>query len=117
MPRKKKPRRRKVYSIAHGFHDGAVFACGPERKPSEKRIKEEGIYVCPDGVFKEDLRSPTEWQSWDVEQRVKTVTILANRLNTRRAIRELVLPELEEIQNSLVEINERLKRLEHKASV
>ena len=112
MVRKKKTRRRMVYSNAFCMHDGSVFACGPERKPTANRIKQEGIFIDDDGVFKEALYDPTSWKSWSDDQREKLVTILANRLNTRRAIRELILPELAAIQATLADIQKRLDRTE-----
>lgn len=112
MARRKKSHRRKVYSVTFGFSDGAVTACAPERKPSPKRMKEDGIHICPDGVFREYKYSPTDWHSWEDEQRVRAVMVLANRLNTRRAIRELVLPELTAIQTAIADVRERLERIE-----
>ncbi|MCU0980787.1 MAG: hypothetical protein MUF25_16680 [Pirellulaceae bacterium] len=112
MARKRKPRRRMVYSYTFGFQDGSVIACGPERKPFERRIKEEGIHIDEDGVFREALYSPTSWHSWNDEQRREAVTILANRLNMRRAIRDLVLPELKELKTVLLDIEKRLRQIE-----
>ncbi|QDV24167.1 hypothetical protein [Aureliella helgolandensis] len=99
-----------------GFHDGSVIACGPKRKPTAKPIKDRGIHIDPDGVCDETFYSPTYWHDWDVVQRDKAVTILANRINTRRSIRELVLPELQAIQAALTSIQDRLERMESVAS-
>lgn len=116
MVRKRKTRRRIVHSTTFGFRDGSVVACGPEPKPSAKRIKEEGTYIDDDGVFRESYYGPNYWKTWDLKQREKAVTVLANRLNTRRAIRELVLPELASIQATLTDIQVRLNQLENKSS-
>ncbi len=116
MARKKKPKRRIVYSHASCMPDGSVFACGPDRKPTEKRIKNDGIFIDEDGVFRESKYGATDWHAWEVDQRVKLVTILANRLNTRRAIRELILPELEAIQSTLADIQKRLERIEQSST-
>ena len=112
MASKRKPRRRMVHSVTFGFHDGAVIACGPSTKPSNRRIKEEGIYVCPDGVFSEHYYSPTYWHTFKLEERREITATLANRLNTRRAIRELVMPQLEAIQQALDSISKRLEQIE-----
>ena len=48
-----------VYFCTFGFQDGSVIACGPERKPFARRIKEEGIHIDEDGVFREALYSPS----------------------------------------------------------
>lgn len=112
MARKRKPKRRMVCSFTYGFHDGSVIACGPETKPSERKIKEEGIYICPDGVMREHYYSPSTWPvgTSDKERRNISLT-LANRINTRRAIRELVLPELEAIQKSLEILHQKVNEL------
>jgi len=38
--------------------------------------------------------------------------LLANRLNTRRALRELILPELKALQESIDSLREQLDRIE-----
>ena len=108
----RKPARRKVHYFTSGFSDGAVISAGPDRKPSAKALKERGLRVDSDGVFCETRYGPSEWHLWDDQQRVKVVTVLANRLNTRRAIRELVLPELASIQKTLANIQRRLDKID-----
>ncbi len=112
MARKRKPRRRMVHWVTSGFNDGSVTGCHSELKVSEKRAKEEGIYICPDGVQREYTYKPSEFRGWKVEQRVRVSDILSNRLNTRRAIRELILPELVAIAETLQRIEDRLDRIE-----
>lgn len=114
MTRKKKPRRRMVCSFTFGFHDGSVIAVGPNRKPSDRKLKEDGLYLDEDGVFHENYYSPTSWQSWEIDERRRVTGILANRLNTRRAIRELVLPELNTLHESIESLREQLDRIEKK---
>jgi hypothetical protein len=116
MARRKKPRRRDVYSIAFVFPDGSAFSCGPERKPSDRKIKEDGLYIDEDLVFKEHKYGADEWGSWPEDRRRELGQIMAIRLNTRRAIRELVLPKLEAIENSLSRIESRLDRIDTKSS-
>lgn len=67
--RKKSPRRRDVYCNAFVFPDGSAFSCGPQRKPSSKRIKEDGLFVDRDFVFQEYRYGPTDWHSWPEQQR------------------------------------------------
>ncbi|QDT05333.1 hypothetical protein K227x_37330 [Rubripirellula lacrimiformis] len=108
----RKPRRRMVHWVTFGFNDGSVIACAPERKLSSKRIKEERIYVCPDGVQREYMHKPNELCTWSLEQRIRSCDILSNRLNTRRAIRELVLPEIAALADTLQRIEKRLDAIE-----
>ncbi len=112
--RKKKPRRRDVYSIAFVFPDGSAFSCGPERKPSAKRMKVDNMFVDDDLVFKEHMYGTTDWHAWPDQHRRELGQIMAIRLNTRRAIRELVLPELKVIQDSLHAIEVKLDAIDQR---
>jgi hypothetical protein len=58
------------------------------------------------------LYSPTEWHSWEAGKRHEAATILANRINVRRSLRELVLPEITELKSVLCDIQKRLVRIE-----
>jgi hypothetical protein len=44
--------------------------------------------------------------------RVRVSNLLANRMNMRRTVRELVLPELANIQATLADLADRLGRIE-----
>ncbi len=108
----RRARRRKIHYTTSGFGDGSVISAGPQRKPSAKKIKERGYHIDEDGVFNESFYSPSEWVSWELHQRVKAVTVLANRINTRRALRELVLPEIAALASTLERIEKRLDAIE-----
>ena len=112
MPRKRKPRHRMVHSWTYGFHDGAVIGVFPDRKPTEKRMKDDGLRIDEDGVFRESFYDPTYWHTWEPEKRTKLGEVLANRLNTRRALRELVLPELKAMQESIDSLQAQMDRIE-----
>ena len=96
-----------MHYFTSGFRDGSVISAGPLRRPSARKIK-KGI----DGVCCESFHSTDYWTTWELEQRAKAVTILVHRINTRRAIRELVLPALAEIRMRLIEATTCLERLE-----
>lgn len=112
MARRKRRRRRDVYSIAFVFPDGSAFCCSPERKPSEKHMKERGEYADEDFVFREYKYGPHDWTEWPKDHIRELGQTMAIRLNTRRAIRELVLPEFKAVLDSLAEIHNRLDHLE-----
>jgi hypothetical protein len=112
MGGKKKPRRRDVYSVAFVFPDGSAFGCAPQRKPSDKRLKEDNAYIDEDLVFREYKYRPDDWVTWPDDHRRELSQIMAILLNTRRAIRELVLPELEGIKATLADIQKRLEHIE-----
>jgi hypothetical protein len=118
MRRKKK--RRPVHYITFGFPDGAAVACSPARKPSGRKIKDEGISIDVDCVIRDYRYSSKSFECADVSQRVRMSDLLSNRLNMRRTVRELVLPCLANIVATLRSIEERLERIEasseHKAA-
>lgn len=110
MRRKKK--KRDVHYVALAYRDGAVIACYPERKPSDKKMKEDGLRIDPDLVFRERHYRCDEFRAGELEQRVRTCDLLSNRINTRRALREIVLPRLDELETKLDAMQEQLDRME-----
>lgn len=78
-----------------------------------QRVKSNRLWI-DDGVFQEYLYSPTDWHSWEPEKSANTAEILANRLYTQRAIRELVWPELRSLHQSIELLRNQLDRIERK---
>lgn len=108
----RKPQRRPVHYVTFSYRDGAVVSCHPTRKPTKKRLKSTGERIDEDLVCQEFLYGCDNFTEWPTENRVRTADLLANRLNMRRSLRELVLPELAALKASLVELDERLDRIE-----
>lgn len=108
----RKPRKLPVHYIAMTFRDGAAVGCMPTRKPSEKKIKTDGLRIDPDLVCQEMHYAPGQYASWEQDFRVRCADLLTNRLNMRRTTRELVLPVLAEIQTTLIALNKRLEQIE-----
>jgi hypothetical protein len=54
-------RRRPVHYITFIFPDGAAVTCTPTRKPSKKKIKDEGIHIDADHVIHEYHYSAKEF--------------------------------------------------------
>ena len=108
----RKPRRRPVHYTTFAYADGAVTLCTPTRKPLPKQIKQEGLHIDNDFVCKEYQSTTGEFGGRPVEQRVRFADLLANRLNMRRAIRDIVMPALEDIQSSIERLHKRLDEIE-----
>lgn len=108
----RKPRHRPVHYTTFAFLDGAVTSCTPGRKPLPKRIKEDGLHIDADFVCMEYQSAPGEFGRWPDEQRVRFSDLLANRMNMRRAIRDIVMPVLADIQSSIEKLNKRLSEIE-----
>ncbi len=75
-------------------------------------LKEDGRSVDDDFVCFEIQYGCGEFGAWDIEHRVRTADLLANRMNMRRTVRELVLPVLADLKTTLAGITQRLDRME-----
>lgn len=109
MPR---PRRRPTYYTAITLHDGTVTAAFPIRRPSKQELKQDGRRIDADGVAKGHALGGRELGDARNEERFRFQDILATRLNTRRALRELVAPEIEELAQEVRGLRAQLDRVE-----
>lgn len=108
----RKPRHRPMHYTAFAYADGAVTSCTPRRKPLPKEIKQDGLHIDADFVCKEFQSTPGEFGTWPDGQRARFSDLLANRINMRRAIRDIVIPVLADIQTSIEKLNKRLDEIE-----
>lgn len=105
-------RRRPMYFSAHRLHDGTVLWAFPIRKPSKQELKRDHVRIDPDGVAREFADGGRNLSDVHNETRTRFQDIIATRLNTRRAIRELVLPCLAETLEEVRNLHSRLDRIE-----
>lgn len=105
-------RRRQVYFTATALHDGTVLSGRPVRKPSQESLRLLRSYIDADGVGVEFPGAGHELSDTDNDTRTRFQDIIAVNLNTRRAIRALVLPQVAEVMESLQELSARLERIE-----
>lgn len=110
MRRKK---RRPMYYYASCLHDGTIVATYPIRKPTPKRIKQEKLKIDKDGVCDNGWYSTgKEFSDVNMENRFRFQDIIATRLNTRRAIREMVFPHLLKLQKDMNDIHNKLDHIQ-----
>lgn len=109
----RRQRRRPRYYYASSLFDGTVLAAYPIRKPAPKIIKRDNLKIDDDGVCIESLRAGRYVSDCQYENRFRSQNIIANRLNTRRAIREIVLPKLAMIQQEITAVRTQLDRIEN----
>ncbi|OHB80436.1 MAG: hypothetical protein A2Z25_01670 [Planctomycetes bacterium RBG_16_55_9] len=100
------------YAAAKSLHDGTILAAFPVRKPAPKTIKREKIRIDEDGVCHEYASAGKELSDVYNETRMRFQDIIATRLNTRRAIREMVLPCLVKLECDVNEIRAQLNRIQ-----
>jgi hypothetical protein len=81
------------------------------RKPAPRIMKRDGMRTDADGVTQEFTRAGRELSDWNYEGRLRFQDIIANRLNTRRALRDLVVVPLTEIHAELAALREEVASL------
>lgn len=105
-------RQRPMHFTVHRLHDGTVLAAYPIRKPSKQELKRERVRIDPDGVAREWADGGRNLSDVQNETRTRFQDIIATRLNTRRAIQELVLPRLDQLSEQVEGLGAQLDRIE-----
>ena len=100
-----------MHYSATTLHDGTVLAAYPIRRPPPSIIKRDHLRIDEDGLTR--VSSGAGRWLCDVrdERRFRFQDIVATNLNTRRAIRDLVLPPLEEVRREVAAMRAELDRL------
>jgi hypothetical protein len=102
-----------MYYTVIMLHDGTVLAARPIRKPSQRPSNPSRRKIDPDGVAVEWAESGSDLRDNQNETRFRFMDIIAAKLNTRRAIRELVLPRVAELHDEVRNLREQLDRIEN----
>jgi hypothetical protein len=105
-------RRRPMYFTVHRLHDGTTLSAYPIRRPSKQELKRDRVRIDPDGVAREFATAGKNLSDVGNETRMRFQDIVATRLNTRQAIRELVPPLLAETMEEVRGLRVQLDRIE-----
>lgn len=108
---RRKHRRRPVYYAVTSMNDGAVLSAYPVRKPASRIMKRDGDRLDEDNVCRDFTGSYAGAFTSDESGRFRFFDILANRLNMRRAIREVVLPTLEAVEAEVMALRNEISEL------
>jgi hypothetical protein len=108
----RRQKRRPTYYSTICLHDGAVIAVYPVRKPIPKTIKRDKLRIDEDGVCHEIVEAGKELSDVHNEVRMRFQDIIATRLNTRRAIREIVCPLLLKLQKDIDDVRNQLDNIQ-----
>jgi hypothetical protein len=106
-----KRRRRPVYYTLISMNDGTVLSAYPIRKPASRIMKRDGDRLDADYVCKDFMGSHIGSFKFNDPNRFRFFDIMANRLNTRRAIRELALPEIQALQAEIAGLRNEIGQL------
>lgn len=101
-----------MYYFTICLYDGTVVGCHPVRKPTPKKIKQDKISIDEDGAYSTWLDSGKDLSDVENKNRFRFHDIISNRLNTRRALREIVMPELREINNEISRLHQQLDQIQ-----
>jgi hypothetical protein len=77
-----------------------------------KVIKRDNLRIDDDGVCREWLRAGQELSDPNIETRFRFQNIIATNLNTRRALREITIPRLAELQAEISTVRTQLGHIE-----
>lgn len=107
----RRPRRRQMHYYANGLYDGTVLGAYPIRKPAPRIMRRDGMRVDADGVTQFHPGAGEYLRDCSDDRRFRFQDILANALNSRRAIRDLVLPQLASLAAEVAALRAEVARL------
>lgn len=109
MPRRK---RKPIHYFVSCLHDGTVLAAFPVRKPTPHVLKRDRDFIDSDGVCRESPTAGANLRDARNETRTRFQDIIATSLNSRRVLRELILPVLGAMRAEMSEIRKAIGRIE-----
>jgi len=84
-----------VYYFTVQLLDGTVLTAVPKRKPYAETVKDK------DSIYHGVVTSGKQYSDPTYEDRFRFLDIISNRLNTRRAIRDIVSPQIAKLQKDV----------------
>ncbi|UCD52287.1 MAG: hypothetical protein JSW27_06545 [Phycisphaerales bacterium] len=109
----RRKRRKPMHYHASCLYDGTIVAAFPIRKPTPKKIKQDNIKVDEDGVCDRGWYSAgRQFSDVHVDNRFRFMDIMANRLNARRAMGEILMPHLLNLEEEMSTLHRQLDRIE-----
>lgn len=108
-------RRRSIHYSVSSLHDGTVLAAFPIRKPSDRIMKRDHRRMDADHVCVEYPGAGKELSDVRYENRTRFQDIIATALNTKRILRELILPEIHALSSEIAAIRAKLDHMERLA--
>ena len=104
--------RKSLHYDASSLFDGTVLAAYPVRKPTPHVMIRDNLRIDVEGVCREWMTAGKKYSDYRLENRFRFMDIMANRLNVRRAIREIALPELVAVREEIAALGAQLDRVE-----
>ncbi len=104
-------RDKKTYFTVFALRDGTITTVLESRKPRQDQLR-RGQRIDEDGVYQEHTTDARTYENHTDAQRIQKHITIAGAINTRRAIRNLLLPKLKEISEQLFAVQERLDAID-----
>lgn len=102
---------RKMHYLVRELRDGTVIGAFPIRKPSPAEMRNARHPIDADGVAEAHFGSVREMTEVGDETRMRRLDLIAANLNTRRAIRSLILPELAALHDEVASLRAEIANL------
>lgn len=102
---------RSMHYLVRELRDGTVIGAFPIRKPSPAELRKVGRPIDADGVAEAHFGSVREMVEVSDETRTRQQDLIAANLNTRRAIRSLVLPELVALHEEVADLRAEIAKM------
>lgn len=98
---------------ANCLYDGTIVAAFPIRKPIPRKIRQDNIKIDEEGICDRGWYSAGRgFSDVHMENRFRFMDIMANRLNARRAMREILVPHLLKLEEEVGILHRQLDRIE-----
>lgn len=107
----RRQKRKPVYYGASSMNDGTVMSAYPIRKIPDRIMQRDGQVLDEDGLCREFMGSYVKSFDMTDPGRLRFFDIFANRLNTRRAIREIAIPEINSLRDEVGDLREQVQQL------
>lgn len=104
--------RKKIHYTVHCLKDGTVTVAYPVRKPSAEALKRDKEVIDDDGVCREFQTAGREYSDFKFESRFRFMDVMATAMNTRRIVRELVLPRIDFLESRIEAVQSSISRIE-----
>jgi len=109
----RRQKQRPIHYSAITLFDGTVLSAHPIRKPTPKSIKQDKIKIDEDWVCNKGwYTNGKQFSDTNFENRFRFQDLMANRINMRRAIRDMVFPYLTKLQNDMDDIHSKLDQIQ-----
>lgn len=107
----RRPRRRLKHYTVISLSDGTILAAYPSRKPNPRIMKRDGMTVDADGVVSEVVYPGSDLSDPSNEKRTRFQDVITNRLNARRAVRELAVEPIDALRRDISGLREEVRCL------